>query len=144
LYFVFTVAVLRFGPAVSTNALSSINVSPFLTAAFGVLGLLALWTSYFVLGGDARGIIHNDMKKSGVVAAGAVIFLPIALYFFGFRNFLAVVSFVGGLFLALEGMFIVLMWQRAFPKHRYRFLASLLYIVFAVSLVWTMWSLVMA
>lgn len=141
-YLVFVFGMGRLFPSIPPDGFSGLIMPPFLRMILGGLGLFTILTSYFILGDDIRKILRFDMKASFWTAAAAPVVLPILIYLLGFRSFFESLSFAGGVLLALEGVFIVFMWQRAFPKHRYRFFAVPLYIVFAVSLVYTGWSLI--
>jgi hypothetical protein len=45
-----------------------------------------------------------------------VILAPLGLYFYGLGGFLKLISITGGVFIGLEGIFIVLMRQKAVPE----------------------------
>jgi len=54
--------------------------------------------------------------------------IPLVLSFFGIKDFIKVISFVGGVFLALEGIFIVTMWWKQADKNIFFYLSSLVFI----------------
>ena len=141
-YLVFVFGMERLFPSIPPDGFSGLILPPFFGTLLGGLGLFTIFTSYFILGDDIRKISRLDMGLPAWVGAATPVILPILIYLIGFRSFFEALSFAGGALLALEGFFIVLMWQRAFPEHRYRFFATPLYIVFAVSLIYTGWSLI--
>lgn len=135
IYLFFVLNILRLNPAVSPEALNSLSfLSPTLLTLLGILGLITLWTSYFMIGINVKDILLLDLKKPVWLAVLFVLFIPLLLYFSGFRDFLAVITFTGSIFLALEGIFVVQLWQRAFPAHRFRRYALPLYLIFIAAL----------
>jgi hypothetical protein len=133
-YLLFVVAVLTINPHVSPEALNGLFVSPVLRVVLGALGLLTIWTSYFMIGDNLKDILRFDFKLSRLWAGLIPVTLPFLLYLVGFKDFLTVISLTGGIFLALEGVFVVMMWRGAFRGHRWRWLTGLLYAVFVVAL----------
>jgi tyrosine-specific transport protein len=135
IYFLFVLSVLRLNPAVSPESLNSLGfLSPPLLILLGILGLITLWTSYFMIGINVKDILRLDLKRSFWFSALFVVFVPLLLYFSGFRDFLAVITFTGSVFLAFEGIFVIMLWRRVFPTHRLRFYSPLLYLVFLAAL----------
>lgn len=115
LYGLFVLSVAAISSVVSEDAVTGLAaVLPSLAmVAVGVLGTLSLISSYAVVGFDVKNILRDDLKFSPYLAFAAVIIAPPLLYLAGIQQFLSSVSFVGGVFLALEGIFIALMWRRA-------------------------------
>ncbi len=137
-YLLFVLGILRLNPQVSPEALNSLFFLPqYLIVLLGILGLITLWTSYFMIGVNVKDILRLDLKKPFWLNALVVLFTPLILYFLGFKEFLTVLAFTGGLFLALEAFFIITMWRRTFPQSPWRPLSFLLYLVFVVALVYT-------
>ena len=134
-YFFFTLGVLKLNPFVTPETLNSLGaLSNSTQMLLGVFGLIALWTSYFVIGINVRDIMRVDLRRPKIEGAAVVLIAPLLLYALGFQNFLPAVSFIGSVFLALEGIFIVMMWRKAFPKNPLRLLSFLLYAVFVIAL----------
>ena len=79
----------------------------------GVLGILSLFSSYIIVGADINNVLNFDFKLPPWIRALIVVGGPILFYWVGSRDFISLVSFTGGVFLALEGIFIILMWFRA-------------------------------
>ena len=117
LYIAFTAVVLAFNPNVGPDTIGGLSgLSPILSAVLALTGFITLWTSYFMIGLNLKDILVRDLRWSRVFLRCAVIIFPIALYLAGLRNFLEAIGIAGGFFLALEGIFIVLMWRKVFPK----------------------------
>ncbi|OGG37992.1 hypothetical protein A2127_02245 [Candidatus Jorgensenbacteria bacterium GWC1_48_12] len=138
-YLIFVFGVLRLAPDVSPEALSSLSFLPSsVLSLLGALGILAVWTSYFMIGADVRENLKYDLKIPKWVGSLVVLVFPLALYFAGFQEFLTVLSLTGGVFLGLEGIFIIAMWRRAFPSHRLRHFVFPLYLVFFLALIYSL------
>ncbi len=78
--------------------------------SIGILGLLSLFSSYIVVGLDVKNVLTFDLKWPKTLAFLTVVLGPLIPYFLSFKSFIGLVSFVGGVFLALEGLFVVFMW----------------------------------
>lgn len=139
IYAIFVFAVLRLAPDVSSQTIDSLSfLPPVLLVLIGVMGIITLWTSYFILGINVRDILTVDLKVRKIVSTMIVFFLPIILYFLGFQQFLEVVSLSGGVFLGLEGIFVVMMWRKAFPNVSWRWISWMLYPIFGTAIVYGM------
>lgn len=117
LYLLFIIGVFGSSDKISPDSVSGlIGHLPVLTLyLLGFLGLISMWSTYIVIGYDTLRSLEFDFQFSKLVAILLMIFAPILLYFAGLKNFLSLVSIVGGIFIGLEGLFIVLMWRRL-PK----------------------------
>ncbi|MDE2098272.1 MAG: hypothetical protein KGL39_13550 [Patescibacteria group bacterium] len=78
----------------------------------GVLGLLAVLTSYAVVGKNIYQTIVFDARQKPFLGGLAVALIPMLLYIAGFNNFIALIGVVGGIFVSIEGVLIVLLWRR--------------------------------
>ncbi|PJC65396.1 MAG: hypothetical protein CO020_00880 [Candidatus Colwellbacteria bacterium CG_4_9_14_0_2_um_filter_50_12] len=116
-YAIFVLAITWLSPGgVSMDAVSGIGlIAPWVLGLIGALGIFIIWTSYFFLGLEARDILRYDFKFPSAAALMVVVFLPLALYFYNSHNFIWFVSIVGGVFLALESILVVLMRHRLKP-----------------------------
>ncbi len=114
IYLLFAVGVLGLSSNVSPDSVLGLigNVSPFILFLVGIFGLTSLWSSYIVVGLDIKNALKFDLKFPKILAGLTVIISPLLLYFLGFQSFLTLVSFIGGIFIALEGIFIALMWLK--------------------------------
>jgi amino acid permease len=115
IYGFFVLGVVALSPAVSEDAVTGLAaVMPAAAMALvGVLGILSLVSSYGVVGFDVKNILRDDLNFPPALAFAAVFLGPPMLYLAGIQELLPAISFVGGIFLALEGIFIALMWHRA-------------------------------
>jgi len=114
-YVLFVFGVLGLSGAVSEDAVSGLvgNVSPFILSLVGIFGLISIWSSYVVVGLDVKNSLKFDLKFPKILAGLIVIGTPLFLLFAGFQSFLILIGVIGGVFISLEGIFIVLMWLKA-------------------------------
>ncbi len=121
-YALFAVAVLSLSSTVSDDSVTGLigSIPSWALVAVGALGLTAIWSSYITAGIDTKSVFHYDLRVPPSVAAAVAVAAPLLLYFAGFQNFIELVSFVGGIFLALEGLLVIAMWwsaKRFEPHH---------------------------
>ncbi|MBI4193089.1 MAG: hypothetical protein HY536_00500 [Candidatus Colwellbacteria bacterium] len=114
-YVLFTIGVLALSFPVTEDAVSGLaqNLPLFPVAALGILGLLSLLSTYLIIGVNVKDILTRDMDVSRVEKVLVVVLAPLAVYALSSANFVSLVSFAGGVFLALEGLIIIAMWKRA-------------------------------
>lgn len=141
-YGIFVIGILRLDSAPPPEALGGLLISPLLLRFLGAFGLIAIWTSYFVIGRNVRDNLHFDLGVSRIVSGAVALFFPLVLFALGFREFLEVVSLAGGVFLALEGIFILMMWKRAFPRSPWQWARVPLYVIFLCAIGYQVVSLV--
>jgi amino acid permease len=136
IYLLFVWGVLRLTPSPTPDTLTGLRevLSPFVITLLGCMGLLAIGKSYFMIGADVRDIIHRDLRGSPLISTIVVLCVPLMLYMCGFNEFVTVIGFVGGVFLAIEGMLIIAVWRVRFPTHPMRTSAMILYGVFVVAI----------
>lgn len=77
--------------------------------AGSVLAFFAMASSFVALGLAQRTIFEYDHKLPKSLSIIATLLVPVSLYVFGFRNFIEVIGFVGGLSLSLVGMVAVVL-----------------------------------
>ena len=74
-------------------------------------GILTTFTSFLTLGLTLRNVFCYDLKIPKDIAWFAACFIPLSLFFLGFQNFIGVISFVGGILLAFNGILIIFMYR---------------------------------
>jgi amino acid permease len=138
-YAVFVVSVLAISPTVSPDAVSGLaGYAPAgILAIIGIFGILSLISSYITIGFDVYKSLELDLLWPDWLKFLAVVLGPLTLYFLGLQNFLGLISFTGGIFLALEGILIIWMWLRAAQK-KLSLPIILLLSIFIVALVYEM------
>ena len=112
---------------------------------FGALaGFLAVVTSFLALAYDLRKIYELDIKIPKAPAWAASVFLPALLFVFGLKDFAQLISIVGGVFIAVDGFFVIFILREMRKAGRAvrRFLPfgllqqTLLFLVFTASIIY--------
>ena len=85
-------------------------------------GVLTTFTSFIALGLTLKKVFWYDLKIEKNVSWGIACFLPLALFLIGIKDFIGVISFVGGIMLGIDGILILLMYSKIRPERK-----SLLY-----------------
>ena len=78
-----------------------------------ILGAISLLSTYIVIGRDVKKSLEHDLNFGHLLSALAISASPLLLYFSGLDGFIKLINFVGGIFIGIEAIFIVLMWQKA-------------------------------
>lgn len=113
-YLLFVLGVVWLSPLGTTpDALSGLLLAPsWVVGLIGLLGIFAIWTSYFLLGLEVRDVLRFDFKLPAKMAIGTTLLAPLALYLAGLRNFIEMVTVIGGVFLATESIMVILMHHK--------------------------------
>lgn len=77
-----------------------------------LFGVTTTFTSFITVGLNLQKILRYDMKIKKSIAWTITCFAPFLLFLFGIRNFINVVSFIGGVILGIEGILIIFMYQK--------------------------------
>ena len=121
-YFFFIFLILGItGPQTTESALTGLR--NFLGDGIVSLGLcfgvMATFTSFIALGLTLRKVFWYDLKIEKNWAWGITCFLPLILFLIGVKNFIPVISFSGGIMLGIDGILILLMYQKIKPKKKF-------------------------
>ncbi|MDE2001705.1 MAG: hypothetical protein KGI60_04045 [Patescibacteria group bacterium] len=113
-YAAFVIGIIGLSPAVSGDSVTGLmgSVPAVALGGIGILGFLALISSYVVVGLNVRHIIEYDLGFSRALGFAAVVAVPPVIYLAGLTNFTQAVSFAGSVFLPLESFIILLVWKR--------------------------------
>jgi amino acid permease len=133
------------------SSLSSVS----LVVSLAVLGSVSLISSYFAVGLDVVNSLKYDLNFSPKFAAFLVILLPLMIYFSNIGGFIALVEIAGGIFVGLEGIFIVAMWskmkkgldeagivRKTFIPYLSGFVRFCLYSIFGISIAYVLMTIV--
>lgn len=107
-----------------------VSLPYFMSVAVAILGIFSIWTSYAFLAREAQGILNCDFHINKNISYFLVGVLPLIFYFAGSQDFTRLVSISGGVFLAIESVMVVLIWQKI--KNGKRYLGYPLIVVFAL------------
>jgi amino acid permease len=115
-YFIFTISVIgATGTKTTEEAINGLKdlfgKEIIYLAAF--FGLLAVATSYLVLGIVIKKIFILDLKINRIISNSTVCLVPLILYLAGIHNFILVISFLGLWLGAVDGILMLLMHHRA-------------------------------
>lgn len=84
-----------------------------IVTAGAIFGVLAIATSFIVLGMYVKETLQYDFKLPKESSLVLTIGVPLALFLFGFRSFINVISLTGGLFGVLDVILIMLIYRVA-------------------------------
>ncbi|QQG44924.1 MAG: hypothetical protein HYW89_02855 [Candidatus Sungiibacteriota bacterium] len=109
LYLFFALAVVGVsGAETSEDAISGLLAAGKNLIFWGsAIGFLAVFTSFVVLNSNFQSLLTLDLKISSKVSWFIVSLLPVALYFAGFKSFVAVIAAVGALAVGIDSALIV-------------------------------------
>jgi amino acid permease len=96
-------------------------------------GLIVVFTSYVSIGLALRNMLRFDLGVKKRSAWAIACFAPFLLYLAGFRNFISVIGFVGAIALAIEGILIILMYNKI---KGYRWLTLPLVLILAAGIIY--------
>ncbi len=144
-YLLFIIGIFGLSDVVSEDSVSGITkVGGLLSVSLGVLGLMAIFSTYIPLGISVKNVLVYDLKLGRALSGAIVVVAPMAAYLLGARNFLFLVALSGGVFLAFESLLIVLIWgklnslgkERALLKYFGKKAFYLVAAVFAVGMIY--------
>ncbi len=110
LYFLFAMVVLgAVGSGVSEETLGSLRAVAGDTALLfgGVVGILAVFTSFVVLSSNFQSLLRLDFGASRISSWFFATLLPPVLYFLGLRNFITIIAVVGALAVGFDSALIL-------------------------------------
>lgn len=119
LYFLFMIAVVgASGRATTLTAIQGLKgiLGPFIVFLGAGLGFLAVVTSYLIFANYIKNSFKYDFQWSPFVSYFWVLAGPLLLYFLHLNNILKLISFLGGALGGLEGIMLILVFQKA-KKH---------------------------
>ncbi len=113
-YALFVFGVLGLSPTVTQDAVTGLitAIPSWLLLLVGILGTFSLFSSYMLVGLDVKDTLRYDLRFPRLLAFFTVVAVPLLLYALGVQQFLPLISFIGGIFLGLEGIVIGWMWLR--------------------------------
>ena len=78
-----------------------------------LFGLIAIAASFLILGNYLKNSLRYDFKLPYAPAVGIATLAPVLFFLVGFREFIAVLSIVGVVLGAMEGMLIIFLYKKA-------------------------------
>ncbi|MDP1719133.1 MAG: aromatic amino acid transport family protein [bacterium] len=137
IYAIFAISTVATSALVTPDAVTGLKLSLplMMTKLLGVLGILALISSYIAIGHDTDKSLEFDFNFPWWIRFFLVMFGPLILYFAGLNDFLSAVGWAGGIFISLESIFIVWMWLKMKGK-KFSWRAGALILFFAAALIY--------
>ena len=83
-----------------------------ITSIMFLAGFLATFTSFVTVGLTLKKVFWYDLKMPHYFSWVLTCSLPLLLYLLGVKDFIKVIGFVGGVMLAIEGVLILLMYEK--------------------------------
>ncbi|MCR4328789.1 MAG: hypothetical protein NUV53_04775 [Patescibacteria group bacterium] len=138
IYIVFILAILGFPANIMPDTVSAFSDS-FYRIALGVLGLFAIWTSYIPVGREAsNALIDYGWRKKSALCVVAI--TPLLLFFVGLSDFSRLVGLVGGVFLAVQYLFIIAVGKKLLmPRGTAHVLYMLLFIILGAGVLYELY-----
>lgn len=108
------------GPQTTESALTGLRniLGDSIVSLALILGLLTTFTSFITVGLTLKKVFWYDFKLNKNLAWLITCFIPLVLYLAGFQSFIAVISAVGGIMLAVDGILILLMYKKVRPERK--------------------------
>lgn len=132
IYVVFTILVLGIsGSTVSESALIGLGayLGPSIYVLALVLGIMCTFNSFVCMGMTLHKVLNYDLKLERNLSWFLACFVPIALYFLGFKDFIPIVSIVGGFAMGIEGMLILAMYKKIKPQSKIIYPMGLVFVL---------------
>ena len=135
IYILFVIGILGSDGTISPDTLSGISSWPlWKLQLLAWLGIFAMWTSYVPISLEVKNELDDDLRLPASLSMAAVVAAPLFLFLSGFFNFLEAISLAGGVFLALQYVFIILVSKKILAlSGAKKFFANLLLFVFAAA-----------
>ena len=131
-YILFVIGILGSDGAISTDTLSGISSWPlWKLQLLAWLGIFAIWTSYMPISLEIKNELDDDLRLPASFSLVAAVVVPLLIFLSGFLNFLGAISLAGGVFLAIQYVFIILVSKKILALSGLKkFFADLLIFVF--------------
>jgi len=106
------------GPQTTESALTGLRnvLGDGIVALALFFGVLTTFTSFIALGLTLRKVFWYDLKIEKNFAWLITCFFPLILFLIGVKQFIPVISFIGGVMLGIDGILILLMYRKIKPK----------------------------
>jgi len=136
LFFIFLVFGVS-GQKTSPEAISGLKDylgSGILSVAF-FAAILTTFTSFIAIALTLKKTLWYDLKIPKTISWAITCFIPFALFLLGFKDFIKVIGVVGGMLMAIDGVIILLMYQKIKGK-KVRVLTYPLALIFILGLIY--------
>ncbi len=105
-----------------------------ITSVILFVGVITTFTAFIAHGLFLKKVFIYDLKVKEFIAWALVCFTPLILFLLGFNSFIAIISFIGGVLLGIEGILILLIYRKIGGKS---FIVYPLILVFMLGIVYS-------
>lgn len=127
------------------------ELGPLMFIFGNAFAFFAMATSFLLTGVALRDSLTWDHKLSPAVSTLITLVIPFLVFLLGIRSFIAAIDIVGGVFVSIEVLLVLLMYWKAtqhgdiepgkYKLHHVALLGAVLAFVFAVGAVYSVWNL---
>lgn len=110
LYLMFILGIINASRIITEEAISGLNWPYYKLTLLSLLGIFAIWTSYLPIGIEIKNSLSNI--SSSKISNLIVVASPIILFSFLLQDFLKTINLAGGIFLALQYIFILILIKK--------------------------------
>lgn len=110
LYFLFSTAMVgMFGEDVSKDAISGLRALDGSGLVFwgSVIGFLAVFTSFLTISESFQALLRIDMRFNRIISWLFTYFIPLLLFFLGFKNFIGIIGAVGAIAVGIDSALVI-------------------------------------
>lgn len=113
LFFGFAV-VANTGLVTSSEAIAGLedSLGPKVLILGAIFGVLACFSSFLTLGVNLKKVLIHDWNFNSRIAWAVVVFVPLAFYLVGFRDFVGIIGLAGAVMGGINSIIIVLMYNK--------------------------------
>ena len=121
------------GAGVNSSAIASLaqTLGPLAGAIGFIFGIVASFTSFITSGLTLKKILNYDLKVSKLLSALVTCLVPIFIFLLGVRNFIPIISLIGGVMLGVNGFLILAMYKKIKPEQNNLLLLPLMAVLLA-------------
>ncbi|MFH1967879.1 MAG: aromatic amino acid transport family protein [bacterium] len=115
IYLLFMFGVLSIsGPETSESAFLGLEkfLGPNVVAIGFLVGILTTFVGFIISGLTLRKLLVYDLKVKNFYALVITCSVPLILFLAGLNSFIYLISFIGGVILGIDGIFILLMYRK--------------------------------
>ncbi len=143
LYLAFTILILAIsGANTSESALIGLDafLGPGVVSIALFIGVLTTFTAFITQGLLLKKIFTYDVGMGEFPAWALTCFIPFILYLFGVNSFIPLISFIGGVLLSIDGVLILLMYQKIGGRKWFTYPLMIFFVViFMYSIFYFIW-----
>lgn len=125
------------GPATSDSAIPGLKryFNDGIISLGLFFGVLTTFRAFIAMGLNLKHIFWYDLKVGKNLAWAIACFVPLTLFLIGIKKFVPIISFIGGVGLGIDGILIILMYQKIKPRS-VRIYTIPLMLIFALGIIY--------